>query len=739
MKKLLKIAAVLAAIFVVLALAVYITLRVMFPAEKLKSMAQNYVRNNFHRELTFSKVSFNIVGVTIHDVALSEANTFEQGTFLKADHAVIKLKLIPLLHKSLDISTIGLKGLELYTIHNADGTFNFDDLLSAEEKAAAETAQDTEDYEEPFFAVLAKNIYAKNCNVYYTDLGSQMKVSIEELNLDINNFDLGKPFDAKLQFTVNYSDPEKTVSLPIKSALTVNLANLNNPEAYATLQNLSSTYKDITVNLKGGVKDFTRPIVNLQGTIAGISSDTLAEIAPDLPHFDLPDISFNADAEIDLDQSMAQLAQTKLSIADSFLTATGKTGWGGEKTTYNIKTNLNLDLSQLETMTKLLDGYGMAGKIIAALTATEKNDGKDVKGTVELEDVTIKFPPITLSQVSSEIVLTSLSHISSKSVVGHLNNEPFTGSFTYKDLGKVLDFVINADFSKLTIADWGSSEEESKDTAATQTAQTPDKGPETLFNLNTNINIGPIEIPHFSSQGAKITTKLTNASGSMKQANGTVTFNVEEGSLNDLFTSLHENKLVTIILLPLRLVQKVTSTLGINVFPVQDEKDKGKIKMKDASGTYVFTDGVMNLQETHLDSALSNISADGNINFKTEALDMHVKASVLTSQTPVVIKIGGTMSNPSGKLDVTKTAVSLVTGIVNYKTPGKVASSAVGTATGVTKSVANTGADAVKNTVSTAASAVKSISGLFKRKSTEEESTTSSDITPTETTQQTAE
>ena len=114
------------------------------------------------------------------------------------------------------------------------------------------------------------------------------------------------------------------------------------------------------------------------------------------------------------------------------------------------------------------------------------------------------------------------------------------------------------------------------------------------------------------------------------------------------------------------------------------------------------------------------MTATGQINFKTEAINMHVKASVLTSQTPIVIKIGGTVSEPSGKLDITQTAVSLVGGILNYKTATQAAGSTAGFAGQVTKSVADKGTDAVKTTVNTAASAVKSLGSLFKSKPSED-------------------
>ncbi len=726
MKKLIKITAVLAVLFVVLLVAAFVTLKIMFPAGKLKTLAQSYAQKTLQREITFSSVSFNLVGITLNDVAISESHTFEQGTFLKADQAVFKMALGPLLRKRIEITTVGLKGLQVNAIRREDGTFNWEDLLASQPENTDQTPDKKEESSSSFFSLRAKHIYAKDCHLHYQDIPGKMNFTLSPFNLDIQDFDLAAPFNAKLQFTATYKDAQQEISLPVKSTLTFYLADLHHEQAYATLQNLTTTYKDISIGLKGGLKNFNQPVLNLQGTISGVSNAALADLAPDLPHFVLPDISFNADAEADLEHSSARLTQAKLSVADSFITATGQTGWGETASTYTVKTDLNLNLTQLAAMTKLLDGFEMDGQITGQLTATDKKNGQDISGTIALSGVGLKYPPVTLSEMDAHIKMVSPADISSQDITGKLNNEPFTASVAYKDLGKILDLVLNANFSKLIIENFSSDTDTTAAAAepsaqqAAATAQTTEK--ETLFNLKANIKIGDIKVPYFASKGATLSAQLQKASASMKSANGTVSFELQEGSINDLFSFVGESKIIKILLLPLALVNKVTSTLGVDLFPAKSPEDKGKIKVSDASAAYVFTNGIMELQETHLNSALSNLTATGNVNFQTEKLDMRVKASVLTSQTPIVIKIGGTISNPSGKLDLAQTAVSLVTGIVNYKTPGKVAVSTVETAANATKSVANTGVDAVKNTVNTAASTVKTIGNLFKHnKSSDEE------------------
>jgi hypothetical protein len=198
---------------------------------------------------------------------------------------------------------------------------------------------------------------------------------------------------------------------------------------------------------------------------------------------------------------------------------------------------------------------------------------------------------------------------------------------------------------------------------------------------------------------------------------------LQQGAITNLDSFVKENKIVKILLLPITIVRKVAGVLNIDLFPEENETKKGEISFTSGEGAYTFTNGLMTLDKTSFISKVTNLNGTGNINFATQALDMKVSATLLTSQTPIVIKIGGTMDNPSGKLDVVNTVTSLVGGILNYKTPGKVVGGTAEAAASVTKGVATTATDTVKGTVNAAKGTLKSIGGLFKKKSdTKEES-----------------
>ncbi len=724
MKKLLKWIGILAAVAVVLLIAALITLRIMFPPEKLKSMAQDYARQTLHREITFTDVSFNLIGVTLENFAISEKSTFSDGTFAKADKAIVKIALKPLFQKRIEVSTVGLEGLDLTVSKNKEGVFNFDDLLSSQAQTEEQTGDSAASSD---FVLLAERIYATNCNLHYQDTQNGLNASITDLNMEITDFSLDNEFNVSLSFTTYYKDwAGLAATIPFKARLRANLAGLDMAQAQVTLDNLSLSYKDIQVAIWGGAKNLTAPLIDLSGKISGVSNTALADILPDLPGFVLPDILFAASAQANLEASSATLKQAKLSLSDSAITVKGKAGWGGEAPTYNMTADININIQQIAQMTQMLAGYGIGGSIIGNLSATDKNNGQDVQGNISLQSLTLQYDPLTLSDLTGQIVIKSLADISCASLNGLLNQEKFSTSFAYKDLGNVLDLALDFNLDKITLErfpSFGANTSAEENTAEQTPAAPAAEGPETLFNIRANMNIGPITVPYFTTQGVSLKADLTKASASMKNAGGTVSFSLKEGAITDLDQFIGENRIIKILMLPLSLVKKVTTALGLDIFPEPNEENKGKITFSSGSGTYNFTNGLMTVQETHFDSAVSNIEASGNINFKTEELDMRVTASVLTDQTPVVIKIGGTLNDPSGKLDVAGTATSLVKGLLNPKTAadavtgtGNAAKAVVSKTADVGANVVDVGTNAVKDTVGAASNVVKGISSLFKSK-----------------------
>ncbi len=722
MKKLVKLLLKTVIILAILGAAALAALRIMFPPEKIKAMTLDYAKNTLHREISFDGLSFNLIGVTLDNFALSEAETFKAGTFVKADKLSVKVALWPLLKKRVEIATVIVDGLDVNVIKQKDGSFNFDSLLPAAEEEAKkeESSKEAPSAEPAAFVLLADKITVTDCNFSYKDLQTGMNAALERLNVTVNGLDLDNPFDVKITFTTEFQEnggPE--VAVPVSIALRVFLANLDLKNAYVTVNNVSANYKTVKFALKGGVKDFTAPTADFSGTISGINNKIFADFLPDLPDFSIPVISLGMQASADLDKSSAIIKNAAFSVQDSGLTAKGTVGWAAESPSYNVTATLKANLAQLVQMTHAADGFHPAGVISGSFKATDKNDGQDVSGTVTLADLSAMYEPVTLSNTNGTIKIASVNDVSCDNLSGLLNGEKFTTSFSYKNIKDVMNIVFKLNLDKLTLASFPKMEEAQEtpqSVAGSNTAVAAKPEPETFMNVKADVKVGEIRVPYFRADGFVLAADLKNVSPSMGKTNGSVSFTLKPGAITDLDSFVKESKVVKILLLPITIVRKVAGVLKVDLFPAQTEAQKGEITYTKAEGAYIFKNGVMNLDKTVFESKLTNINAQGNANFKTNALDMKVSATVLTSQTPVVIKIGGTMDNPSGKLDVLNTVGSVVGGILNYKTPGKVVNSTAQTAGAVAAGAVKTTGEAVKDTVNAAKDTLKGIGGLFKKK-----------------------
>lgn len=700
----------------ILAAGSLFTLYKMYPPEKLKNMVQEYVAKNFQRELVFDKISFTWIGFTLTNVALSENSTLADGTFIKARQLTAHVAVKPLLKKRIEISTLEADGLQIQIIQHKDGSFNFDTLLSPQQ--GNDTTQDntstTAKTTENPLVLTAQTVALKNCNISYQNQQSGMDVDVEDINIQITDFDLSAPFNVDIAFTTELSMLAMPhVTVPVHISLRTFLAGLDMPNAKLTLTDATANYQTVKLNLKGEIADFANPSVNLSGSLAGITNKVLADFAPDLPNFTLPTVNMTLQAQADLDKSMATISQAKLSVQDSVLNTQGTLGWEGTTPTYNLATSLKADLEQLVQMTDTLDGFNPGGQISGNFKLTEKKNNKDVTGRVTLKNISALYEPFVLTQTNGTVNITSLDDISSSGITGKLNGENFKTVFSYKNVRDVINLVFNLDMDKLVLKTLPGTSDSTPQSTSTQTQANPaeDSAVQPFrMNLQTNINVGGIEVPYFTAGGLTLNAQLTDITPTMSQTNGTLAFALKPGKITNLDTFIKDSKIAKIILLPVAIVKKVAGFLGLKLFA--EDADGTSISFTQGAGQYTFTNGVMNLDKTVFNSTVTNISASGTADFNTESLNMKATATLFTQAAPVVIKITGTMSEPKGKLDVVNTVTSVVGNILN----GTTVKSAAKTGAGATQQTTKLATDAVKGTVNTATDLVKGIGGLLKKK-----------------------
>lgn len=710
-----------AALLTLLAGGALFTLYKMYPPEKLKTMVQEYVAKNFQREIAFEDISFTWIGFTLHNFALSEHTTFANGTFIKANRLTAHVAVKPLLEKRIEISTIEADGLLVNLVLQKDGTFNFDTLLSQTENSAPAQPKPNEKTNETPFVLTAQNIALTDCDFIYKNEQTGLRLEAQDINLAIHNFDLKNPFESVISFTTDISGTNQPdMVLPVTLRLQTQLANLDLPAAYAQITEISARYKNVALKLEGEIKNFETPVVNISGTLSGLDNKVLSEFAPDLPNFTLPAIHLTLNANADLEKSTAHITQAKLAVKNSFLSTSGNINWGGTTPTYTLTGKLAANLNEAVQMTDTLNGFSPAGTLKGTFKATEKKNFTDVSGSVTLHNISVLYPPFTLTQTNGTVNILSLENISSPALTGQLNAENFKASFSYKNVQEVVNLVFNLNLDKLVLDAFPSADTDTSANPATAraTATQPAPATNTRMNIQAQVTLNGVKIPYLESDGFILNANLTNITDSMANTNGTLDFTFKPGKITNLDNFIQGSKTAKIILLPVSIVKKVAGFLKIDLFPNSKDGNGTTISFTQGEGNYTFTDGEMNINKTLFNSSVTTITAAGTANFKTDALNMKAKATLLTQAAPLSFKITGTMSDPKGKLDVVNTVTSVVGGILN----GTAVKSAANGGASVTKGAVNTTENAVKGTVNTAADVVKGIGSLFKKKNNNETS-----------------
>ena len=541
---------------------------------------------------------------------------------------------------------------------------------------------------------------ATRCTLSYQDETTEDTTTLNDLNLTITDFSLSSPFQLVLNLTAKLTQKNApAISIPLKLDATVSLADFNLPQASAQLNTLQARYKNAALTLQGKASNFENPAITLSGTLSGVDGQTLADFAPDLAAFSMPDLHFEADVTTQLENSTAQINNAQLSVADSSLSASGSINWQKE-IAYRLSGQLSAHLAQLFKMTGQDNSFEPTGTVNGSFTATEKNEFTDLSGTFTLKNLGISFAPYTLTQLNGTVKLNSLNAISARPLTGLLNGEKFTAGFDYKLTKNVLDLVLNLDLDKLTLTSFGSNtqEEQSSQQNASTSSQTSGAS-NLLTNFKATVNVGEISVPYFRSNGLNLTANLTGLTDTMTQANGNISFTFQPGAITDLNTLIGENKWVKILFLPLTVVRKVSDALKLGLFP--QDNDGGSIAFTQAEGSYTFTNGVMNVDKTIFKSTITTLNATGNINFPKDTLDMSATATLLTQAAPIAIKITGSPAAPKGKLDVVNTIGSVVGGLLSGKSE---------------KEVAKEGEHVVSDTVTNTANTIKQLGNLFKKK-----------------------
>ena len=135
----------------------------------------------------------------IGEISFGNAPGFGDQPMLKSGQASVSVKLMPLLKKDLQVSTLTLKDVYINLVRDKSGKTNWDDLLAL--GGEKETQQDSDATK--LAALAIGGIDMENANLVWDDQSLGKKYTISNLNFKTGQLELNKPIDLELSLDLD--------------------------------------------------------------------------------------------------------------------------------------------------------------------------------------------------------------------------------------------------------------------------------------------------------------------------------------------------------------------------------------------------------------------------------------------------------------------------------------------------------------------------------------------------------
>lgn len=189
----------------VLALVVIAAFALLFDPNALRDDIKRLVAAETGRELDIEgELSLSFypwLGFAAGTTTLSNAQGFDEPFMARFSSASASLKLLPLLRRRVELSTVTFKDLELNLQRRADGRTNWDDLLSDSEQPGPDT-QDA-----GFRAETIGGIQLDNATIRYVDAQAGSEYTVRSLDLESGGIRKGSDFELRAEGELQSVDP----------------------------------------------------------------------------------------------------------------------------------------------------------------------------------------------------------------------------------------------------------------------------------------------------------------------------------------------------------------------------------------------------------------------------------------------------------------------------------------------------------------------------------------------------
>ena len=378
---------------------------------------------------------FPWIALELGPLSLSNAQGFKADSFAKVDAAEIRIKLIPLLSKKLEMDTVILDGLELNLEKNKAGKTNWDDLAGNSKPTEKASTSGSKDTGAPALAAISiAGIKLTNANIRWSDASTSENYQLKDLNLRTDPLVPGEPTAVTMDFNLISRKPQAEAYIKLSSKIMVDMEN----------QRYRLTGLNFNTQAQGKELPFEKADITLTGDINAdmikqiITIDKLALSANAMKDKQAINAKLTTDITSNLANQQSSLKAVNLTaeITDPALP--------GGKAELKVSTDITADMKQqTATLSKLIisvqdllingdinaskllsDNPNFSGQInIKPFNLRQLANNMAIKLPVMADDSTLKLVQLNTAFSASK------KHFNAKKLVVTLDQSKLSGQF----------------------------------------------------------------------------------------------------------------------------------------------------------------------------------------------------------------------------------------------------------------------------------------------------------------------
>ena len=623
------------------------------------------VKDKTGRDLTLPgelKLSiFPWLGISTGKMALGNAAGFQDKPFATLEESDIKVKLLPLLTKKIEVSRIVLKGLTLNLAKNPQGDSNWIDLTKPEATKTPPPPSTNnigiQDETEALTLLTIGGITLENAQINWDDQRSGKHLLIKDVNLNTDHFSYDEPHTVALSLTVLNPETQFTESIKLTTELTINknldsfLLSHSDVQTVSEGENVPGKSLTAALTVADAALDLAKQTVNISGlqftsNDVTLSADITGNTINDKPSFQGP-VSI---APFNPAKVMKQLGIKVPVMQDANALS---------KSAINFNLLATENSADLQNLAMILDETQIKGSasikdfalplITFNLTADAIDVDRYLAPVTDTSSKPITSPAVALAAGASALPVETLRKL-------QLDGQLSLGKLKLNGMN-MQDVLLNLS-AKNGMIKTQQSAKAFYQGSYNGSLSVDLRNNKPAMALNENISHVQVEPLLKDIKGEARISGILDASAQLQGQGGNA--GELKSSLNGTLRFLFKDSVVKGFNLQ-KMIDHAKALIKESAIPANNKNDQ--TLFSEITGTATLNNGLIRNNDLVANASRIHINGKGTADLNTEKLDYKLNASLIKAKatatepeqlhdTPIAITVAGTISQPTYTLDV---------------------------------------------------------------------------------------